>query len=116
MKSPRTIALRFGPRRSKRYAVELLVVVLLPQSREVDGDGVAREGALHLQLGSRGVARGRSVRMLASSPAAAALTAHHHPAQGSQPATDTETEAVHVKKHENIAMKQVDKLQCKSAI
>lgn len=49
------------------------------------GDGVTRVGTLDLQLGSRGVTRGRSGSMLATSPAAAALTAHHHPAQGSQP-------------------------------
>ena len=57
----------------------------------MDGDGVTREGALHLQLGSRGMAKGWSVSMLATSPAAAAaaaLTAHHHPAQGSQPGRD----------------------------
>ena len=54
----------------------------------MDGDGVTREGALHLQLGSRGVTRGGGVSMLAASPAAAALTAHHHPAQGSQPGRD----------------------------
>lgn len=57
----------------------------------MDGDGVAREGALHLQLGSGGLARGTSVSMLATSPAAAALTAHHHPAQGSQPGGDRNT-------------------------
>lgn len=54
----------------------------------MDGDGVTREGALHLQLGSGGVSRGRSVSMLPTSPAAAALTAHHHPEQGSQPGKD----------------------------
>lgn len=72
---------------SSRHPIELLILIifLFPQSREVDGDGVTRAGALHLQLGSRGVTRGRSVSMLATTPAAAALTAHHHPAQGSQP-------------------------------
>lgn len=49
------------------------------------GDGVTRVGTLDLQLGSRAVTRGRSGSMLATSPAAAALTAHHHPAQGSRP-------------------------------
>lgn len=51
----------------------------------MDGDGVTREGPLHLQLRSRGMTRGRSVSMLATSPAAVALTAHHHPTQGKLP-------------------------------
>lgn len=58
----------------------------------MDGDGVTREGALHLQLGSGGVTRRGCATMLATSPAAAAVTAHHHPAQGSQPAGDRDTE------------------------
>lgn len=90
----------------------------------MDGDGVAREGALHLQLGSRGVARGRSVSMLPTSPAAAALTAHHHPAQGSQPGRDRQRRKQHtVNNHgnsetllQNIGVeKEVEKLQCISA-
>lgn len=64
----------------------------------MDGDGVTREGALHLQLGSRGVTRGRSDSMLATSPAAAALTAHHHPAQGKMPRVD-KTETVKQKQY-----------------
>lgn len=77
-----------------RYPIELLLLIifLLPQSREVDGDGVTRAGALHLQLGSRGMTRGRSVSMLATTPTAAALTAHHHPAQGSQPERDRQVQ------------------------
>lgn len=90
----------------------------------MDGDGVTREGALHLQLGSGGVTRGRSVSMLATSPAAAALTAHHHPAQGSQPGRDKRQKQYTVNNHRNTetlvqnigARTEVEKLKCKSAI
>lgn len=81
------MSFRLDSVRPKRGPVQLLIIIvfLLPQSREVDGDGVSGEGALHLQFGSGGLTRGSGVGMLATSPAAAALSAHHHPAQGSQP-------------------------------
>lgn len=87
----------------------------------MDGDSVTREGALHLQLRSRGVTRGRSVSMLATSPAAAALSAHHHPAQGSQPGSDRQRHKQStVNSHRNVGKKhlcvrkEVEKMQCKS--